>query len=214
MDGKNIVSQKFMNDKAIFADLFNFLYHNGERVVKSEELFPLSEISEYEITSNEIKLISVMSNKKEIFAVFEVNNQPQIYSASIHYLLMEMVNYYIAQIEKTAGFQKGDKLYPVVPAVIYWKPDKWDGAKSFDEIFDVSNKAYRKSIPQYDLKLVSSYDLKDEDFSKFHTELGIVLEFIKYSGDKSTLKELVQSEPKYKNLSTNAAEMLRVFGDM
>jgi len=23
MDGKNIVSQKFMNDKAIFADLFN-----------------------------------------------------------------------------------------------------------------------------------------------------------------------------------------------
>ena len=58
MDGKNIVSQKFMNDKAIFADLFNFLYHNGERVVKSEELFPLSEISEYEITSNEIKLIS------------------------------------------------------------------------------------------------------------------------------------------------------------
>ena len=81
-------------------------------------------------------------------------------------------------------------------------------------MFDVSNEAYRKSIPQYDLKLVSPYDLKDEDFSKFHTELGIVLEFIKYSGDKSTLKELVQSEPKYKNLSTNAAEMLRVFGDM
>ena len=123
---------------------------------------------------------------------------------------MEMVDYYVAQIEKTAGFQKGDKLYPVVPAVIYWKPDKWNGAKSFDEMFDVSNEAYRRSIPQYDLKLVSPYDLKDEDFSKFHTELGIVLEFIKYSGDKSTLKELVQSEPKYKNLSTNAVQFKKM----
>ena len=69
------------------------------------------------------------------------------------------------QIEKSVDFQKGDKLDMIVPDVIYWGADKWNGSRSFEGVFDVSREVYNKSILQYDFELVSPYDLKDEDFS-------------------------------------------------
>ena len=117
------------------------------------------------------------------------------------------------QIEKSVDFPKGDKLDMIVPAVIYWGADEWDGFRSVEEMFYLKDEVYLKFLPKYTLNLVSPYDLKDEDFSKFNTELGAILEFMKYSKDKDALKGLLQREQKYKNMPRDAAEMLRIFGN-
>ena len=73
------------------------------------------------------------------------------------------------QIEKSVDFPKGDKLNMIVPAVVHWGADEWDGFRSVEEMFYLKDEVYLKSLPKYTLNLVSPYDLKDEDFSKFNT---------------------------------------------
>ena len=175
-----------------FADLFNFLYHNGEHIIKPDELLQLDTASiaatnksgkksEYKQRQRDVvKLLSVMAGEKETFVIFGVENQSEIdYSMPVRCLFMDMMDY-VDQIEKIAkkhraenisqtgaefisGFHKNDKLYPVVTAVIYWGADKWDGTCSVEEMFDVSNEAYRTAIPKYTLNLVSPHDLTDTE---------------------------------------------------
>ena len=242
MGEKDTISKKFMRNNERFADLFNFLYHNGEHIIKPDELLQLDTASiaatnksgkksEYKQRQRDVvKLLSVMAGEKETFVIFGVENQSEIdYSMPVRCLFMDMMDY-VNQIERIAkkhraensnktgaefisGFHKSDKLYPVVTAVIYWGADEWDGTCSVEEMFDVSNEAYRTAIPKYTLNLVSPHDLTDTDFEKFDTELGAVLEFMKYSKDKNALKALLQREQKYRNMPRDAAEMLRIFAN-
>ena len=198
MGEKDTISKKFMRNNERFADLFNFLYHNGEHIIKPDELLQLDTASiaatnksgkksEYKQRQRDVvKLLSVMAGEKETFVIFGVENQSEIdYSMPVRCLFMDMMDY-VDQIEKIAkkhraenisqtgaefisGFHKNDKLYPVVTAVIYWGADKWDGTCSVEEMFDVSNEAYRTAIPKYTLNLVSPHDLTDTDFEKFDT---------------------------------------------
>ena len=51
-----------------------------------------------------------------------------------------------------------------------------------------------------------------EDFSKFHTELGAVLEVLKVMEDRETLAELMREKSNvYEHLPRDAAELLRIF---
>ena len=45
------------------------------------------------------------------------------------------------------------------------------------------------------------------------TELGTVLEFIKYSKDKKRIKQIAMNKAKFGNLPIDAAEMITTFGD-
>ena len=242
MGEKDTISKKFMRNNERFADLFNFLYHNGEHIIKPDELLQLDTASiaatnksgkksEYKQRQRDVvKLLSVMAGEKETFVIFGVENQSEIdYSMPVRCLFMDMMDY-VDQIEKIAkkhraenisqtgaefisGFHKNDKLYPVVTAVIYWGADKWDGTCSVEEMFDVSNEAYRRFIPQYELNLVTPKDISDTDFGKFNTDLGAVLKFLKYSDSKKAIQELVRNDPEYRSIPWDAAEMIRLFGN-
>lgn len=54
--------------------------------------------------------------------------------------------------------------------------------------------AIRSMLPDYRIHLVSPAELSKADFGKFHTSLGDVLEFIKYSMDKDKLVEWLEGE--------------------
>lgn len=97
--------------------------------------------------------------------------------------------------------------------MIYWGTDEWNGARSLEEMFDVSNEAYRRFIPQYELNLVTPKDISDTDFGKFNTDLGAVLKFLKYSDSKKAIQELVRNDPEYRSIPWDAAEMIRLFGN-
>ena len=52
--------------------------------------------------------------------------------------------------------------------------------------------------------------MTDKNFSKLHTELSQVLRYIKYSSDKKKLKEIVNMDDVYKNISRRTANMINI----
>ena len=52
--------------------------------------------------------------------------------------------------------------------------------------------------------------MTDKYFSKLHTELSQVLRYIKYSSDKKKLKEIVNKDDVYSNISRRAANMINI----
>ena len=68
--------------------------------------------------------------------------------------------------------------------------------------------AIRSMLPDYRIHLVSPAELSKADFGKFHTSLGDVLEFIKYSMDKDKLVEWLEGEKQDLVLGQKEVEVL------
>ena len=68
--------------------------------------------------------------------------------------------------------------------------------------------AIRSMLPDYRIHLVSPAELSMADFGKFHTSLGDVLEFIKYSMDKDKLVEWLEGEKQDLMLGQKEVEVL------
>ena len=66
----------------------------------------------------------------------------------------------------------------------------------------------RSMLPEYRVHLVSPAELSKVDFEKFHTSLGDVLGFIKYSTDKEKLMEWFQGERQDVILGRNEVDVL------
>ena len=63
-------------------------------------------------------------------------------------------------------------------------------------------------VQDYRIHLIEPASVSDEDFSKFATDLGAVMRFIKYSKDKVRMEEILQTDPAYRELRTSAAQVL------
>ncbi len=85
--------------------------------------------------------------------------------------------------EFLSGLRKGDKLMPIITAVVYLGEEPWDGPRSLFEMLDVRDERLFKFLSDYKLNLISPADMPDEDFEKFHTELGYAMKLIKHQSD-------------------------------
>ena len=65
-------------------------------------------------------------------------------------------------------------------------------------------------IPDYKLNLITPADIDDTDFTKFHTELSPVLKYLKYSRSKDKLNEIVHTDPIYRRLDRESAEVINI----
>ena len=66
----------------------------------------------------------------------------------------------------------------------------------------------RSRLPDYRINLVSPAELGKEEFGKFHSSLGDVLEFIKYSGDKEKLMDWLHKEKSELMMGRKEVEVL------
>ena len=82
--------------------------------------------------------------------------------------------------EFLSGFRKGDKLIPIITATVFLSDEKWDGPMDLHEMLDVKDKELLKFIPNYPINLVSPANMSDNDFGKFHTDLGLALNVFKH----------------------------------
>ncbi|MBR6923933.1 MAG: hypothetical protein IKH50_05300, partial [Oscillospiraceae bacterium] len=58
------------------------------------------------------------------------------------------------------------------------------------------------------LHLIAPVEIKKSDFSKFHSELSLVLKYIKYSKDKKTFMENVGDDEEFQNVSKETADVI------
>jgi len=82
--------------------------------------------------------------------------------------------------EFLSGLRKGDKLIPIITAVVYFGDTPWDGPRSLHDMLDFKNDAIKSFVPDYKLNLISPADMDDEEFTKFSTDLGFAMEVIKH----------------------------------
>ena len=82
--------------------------------------------------------------------------------------------------EFLSGLRKGDKLIPIITAVIYFGDTPWDGPRSLHDMLDFKNDVIKSYVPDYKLNLISPADMEDEEFAKFSTDLGFAMEVIKH----------------------------------
>ena len=107
--------------------------------------------------------------------------------------------------EYLSGFYKGDRLLPVVTLVILFNPEPWDAPMSIYEMFSVKDPRILSFVPDYRINLIAPAQIKEDDMGKFRSSLREVLLYIKYSKDREQLNRLLENNPRFRNLDTEAA---------
>ena len=87
--------------------------------------------------------------------------------------------------EFLSGLRKGDKLIPIITAVVYLGDTPWDGPRSLHEMLDFKNDAIKDFVPDYRINLISPADMDDDEFTKFNTDLGFAMNVIKHQSDNA-----------------------------
>jgi hypothetical protein len=161
------------------------------------------------------------------YVILGVENQSEIhYAMVVRNMISDALNYgsQVTEISKKhkcekdtetsaeflSGFTKDDKLIPVITLTIYWGADEWDGPRSLYEMFRESDsKEFSKFVPNYWLNLITPREI--DDFNKFSTDLGAVLEIIKASNDRNEMSKVIRENPKLKSVDSDVIGVIRAF---
>ena len=158
-----------------------------------------------------LKRALIKTDGKNYFVLLGVENQTEIHTAMpLRSLLYDTLRYTkqaedvaaeyrqqrkegnspkMTKAEFLSGWKYTDKLEPVITLVIYYGTAEWDGAKSLHDMFseDVDEKIL-ECVPDYKINLIEPN--KIEDFNKFQTDFGKLLEAIRYKDDETELTKI------------------------
>ena len=232
------ITNEYMKDKSRFSDVFNYFMYGGRQVLLPEHLHELSTVEqvfpygkdgkthEVQRFRDVLKNACVMTDEQErTYVLLGIENQSYIhYAAPVKDMLYDAMNY-ARQAERIAsahrkrkdsttsseflsGFNKDDRLRPVITLMIYWSDEEWDGKLSLHEIIDFSDDKLKSFVPDYRVNLLSPFGI--DDFAKFRTVLSQVFQYIKYSGDLETLTALLAGDAEFRHLDRMSAEVINV----
>jgi len=236
MGKQNIVTKHYMQDNARFADICNYYLFDGQQVIKPENLAEkdvtelalpkgLESAETVEKIRDILKGCCVKTADGVTYLIIGIENQNDThYAMVVRNMLYDALNY-SSQVEKIAkqhrkdkdlrkaeflsGFAKDDKLVPVITLTIYWNAGSWDGARSLHEMLDVSDEVILKYVSDYKLNLIIPNEI--EDFDKFKTEMGPLLEFINSAANGKKFSNAFETKrTRWENLSSEAIDLLNI----
>lgn len=235
MGKKDTITKEFLSANERFADLFNFYLFDGRQVIQpndleernASELFSLGEKGKkekrQEVFRDLLKSAVVKSADDVFFVLLGIENQSEIhYAMPIKNMAYDVANYE-AQVKEIArkhhsknelahgaeflsGLKKTDKLTPVITLTVYWGADEWDTPLSLHEMLNVKNSELLKYVADYKINLLIPSRI--EDFGKFNTSVGEVLEVVKLSRNREKMGKLIYSNPRFRNLEKDAVSMI------
>lgn len=110
--------------------------------------------------------------------------------------------------EFLSGFHKDDRLLPVITLVILFSPEPWDGPMSIHEMLAEVDEEFLPFIPDYRINLIAPAAVDVESMDRFRSSLREVLLYIKYSRDKKRLQSLLEADPHFQELDTEAVVVI------
>ena len=239
MSDKDNVSKKYLQDKDRFADLFNFYLYDGQQIIQPAQLREMDttaitlpygqdgRVSSVQKQRDIIKVVSAMTDGHCDYLLLAIEVQSELHYAMPPKNMLYDAMQYADQVSQTAkthrknqdeassgeflsGFYKTDKLLPVITLTVYLDAAEWDAPRSLHEMLLVEDERLLPFIPDYKLNLITPADIADTDFTKFHTELSPVLKYLKYSRSKDKLNEIVHTDPIYRCLDRESAEVINI----
>ena len=97
----------------------------------------------------------------------------------------------LTSAEFLSGFRKEDKIIPIITLTVYLSAEEWDGPLDLYGMLDIEDKELLKFIPNYWVNLIAPTNMNDNDFDKFHTDLGLAMKVLKYQNEG--VVEVIQS---------------------
>ena len=181
-----------------------------------------------------LKYLTAMEDDTAIYLLLGIENQSEVhYAMPVKNMVYDALQYakqveQVAQMHREArkkgdlreiqkkrssgeyltGFYKEDRLISVITLVVNFGSDVWDGPMCLHEMFDIDDKEILKFVSDYKINLLSPADMTDEEIDCFRTNLREVMLFIKYAKDKKQLKNIVESDERFKKMERKAAMVL------
>lgn len=235
--GKDIGWKSFLSDDERYADVINGIGCKGEQVVSKEDLYEmdtqtgLSRSRDFvrRLTQSRKGNVKIRDCLRKVafgmnFAIIGIENQETMdYSIPLRNMLYDVDTYekQATRIRKDVrknrkglstgeylyGFRKSDRLLPTVTFILYSGSKVWDGPKTLHEILDFTDipEELKEMVADYKINLVEIRKL--EDTSVFKTDVRQVFDFIRCSGDKNALKNLIETDDYYKNMEEDAFDV-------
>ncbi len=234
---KDVKSKEFLQKPENFADAFNYYLFNGEQVIKesdlidrdAEELIFIGKSKSgeaYRRLRDLLRSCTIKSDGKTTYLLLGIENQSELhYAMPVKNLLYDALDY-AGQVKRAAdqhnknadsltsaefltGFTSEDRLTPVITLVIYWGDNEWNAPKSLSEMYSDFDDRLRDYVSDYRINLITPYDI--EDFNKFHSELGEVLEIIKRQREENLAESLISEKGLDWTMSRSAVEVINEF---
>ena len=235
MGKKDVLIKKYLGRNEIFADVFNYYLFNGEYVIHPEDLrdqdtneLAYLKGADKTFASQKmrdlLKLCTIRKSSYGTLVLLGIEGQSNVhYSMPVRDYLYDALNY-ASQVkaismdhektnrlkgaEKLSGFSKDDHLIPVITLCICFDKAVWDGPKSLFEMFGDVDERIREYIDDYRLNLITPGEI--EDFGKFATELGFVLEVIHNSDTRDRIYDIIDAN-KDRVVDVLTAEMINTY---
>ena len=236
MGNKDAVTREFMDDNTYFADFCNYYIYDGEQRIQPDQLHTLNtklpthtkkknvrQKSQNQQERDILKYVSAKTDNNAAYLIVGIENQSDIdYAMPARTMLYDALQYKQQRQEITrkhrnnkehenfvSGFQKDDKMLPVITIVVYFGSKPWDGPMSLHEMLQIDDPALLQYVADYPLQLIDPHRMDAEALYKFKTNAREVLTFIKHAKDGNKLLELVQ-EPRFQSMDLLAAEVIDV----
>ena len=75
-------------------------------------------------------------------------------------------------------------------------------------MLNTDDKQLLSFVQDYRIQLIAPYLMADDDFRKFRTDFGQLMEYIKYSTDDEKLDQIVQTKESYRHLDVDLANLI------
>jgi Fe-S-cluster formation regulator IscX/YfhJ len=234
MGKKDILTKQYLAQDDVFADAFNYYFFDGEEVIKPEELKEqdatelavidkMNKVFTSQKMRDVLKLCNIKRSKYATMVLLGIEGQTNIhYAMPVRDYLYDALNY-ASQVEnirkqhednkdlsgdeRISGFSREDHILPVITLCICFDKKKWDAPRSLFDMFGDIDPRIAKYVDDYRLNLITPDEI--EDFDKFSSELGKIMEAIQISDDSEKLHDIIVSGND--ELKVKTVEMMNMF---
>lgn len=217
MKDKDGALKEYLSDGERFADLFNGMMFKGERVLMPEDLHML-DTNEVSRTKRKSKIV-VRQRQRDLvrmvahntlFIILGVEDQNEIdYTMTIRQMEYDVMRYasQIKEITKEhkrnsdlkrageflSGFNKNDKIMPVITLTLYFGSSRWDGSLDLYGMIDLPEEFHKllTYIPNYHINLIEISQIEDCEFQRFCSDLRLLFPLIKYQNDADGFRKYI-----------------------
>ena len=176
-----------------------------------------------------LMLWTMAMDDKAMYVVLGIENQDKVhYAMAVKNMLYDALQY-AKQVEESkrsyrdkskertvklnseeflSGLKRDDKLMPVITLVIYFGDKDWDGAKSIHEMLSVDDDEILSYIPDYKINLIEPAKISDDEFDKFQTDLGAIIQFIKHQSDEDG--SWIKGKKRFEHVEREAVELINL----
>ncbi|MBR7015322.1 MAG: hypothetical protein IKI12_02615 [Lachnospiraceae bacterium] len=92
--------------------------------------------------------------------------------------------------------------------MLFLKDTEWDGPTHLREMFADTEAQLLSFVPDYRINLLAPSSIPKEDFEKFRTDVGPLLEYIKNQKDKEKLDEIIHENDRFRSVDAETASLI------